>query len=58
MFKLNQIVKGRRAGTFVIIGFRTINNEEYAQLKGVNPANYSQVCLGEISLPLTALTGV
>ena len=55
MFKLNQIVKGKKAGTFVIIGFRKINNEDYAQLKEVNPRNYIETAIGEIALPLTSI---
>lgn len=55
MFKLNQIVKGKKAGTFVIIGFRKINNEDYAQLKEVNPRNYTETAINEIALPLTSI---
>lgn len=55
MFKLNQIVKGATAGTFVIVGFRSIDGTEYAQVKSVNPADHTQVARGEIALPLTAL---
>lgn len=53
--QINQIVKGKRAGTFVIIGFRTIAGEQYAQLKPVNPADHSQVGAGEMALPLDSL---
>lgn len=56
MFKLNKIVKGKKAGTFVIIGFRKINNEDYAQLKEVNPRNYTETAIGEIALPLTSIS--
>ena len=56
MFKLNHIVKGKKAGTFVIIGFRKINNEDYAQLKEVNPRNYTETAIGEIALPLTSIS--
>ena len=56
MFKLNQIVKGKKTGTFVIIGFRKINNEDYAQLKEVNPRNYTETAIGEIALPLTSIS--
>jgi len=52
---INQIVKGHKAGTFIILGFRTIGGENYAQLKSVNPANHNQVSKGELSLPLTAI---
>ena len=55
LFYLNQIVKGKRAGVFVILGFRMIDGEQYAQLKSVNPENYTQTARGEIALPLTAI---
>lgn len=54
-FSINQIVKGHVAGTFVILGFREIGGETYAQLKVVNPANYAETSPGELALPLTAL---
>lgn len=54
-FSINQIVKGVNAGTFVILGFRIIGGERFAQLKTVNPDNYAQVGRGELALPLTAL---
>jgi hypothetical protein len=53
-FQTNQIVKGQRAGTFVILGFRNIGGEQYAQLKEVHPVTH-QPARGEISLPLTAI---
>ena len=55
IFTENQIVKGTSAGTFMILGFRKINGEDYAQLKEVNPNNYAQHGKGEIALPLTSL---
>lgn len=55
MFNLNQIVKGNKAGVFVVIGFREIDGEEYAQLKEVNPNNHAQHGNGEFALPLTAI---
>ncbi|MGB1651169.1 MAG: hypothetical protein ACPHEP_09085 [Acidimicrobiales bacterium] len=55
-FEVNQIVKGIKAGTFVIVGFRTIDGEAHAQLKAVDPADYSRVARGELALPLTAIT--
>lgn len=54
-FTNNQIVKGVRAGTFVILGFRSVGGEEGAQLKAVNPANHAQTAPGELWLPLDAL---
>jgi len=55
MFSVNQIVKGKQAGTFVILAFRTVGGEHGAQVKPVNPANYSQHGAGEFFLPLDAL---
>lgn len=52
---VNEIVKGKVAGTFVILGFRNIDGEEYAQVKEVNPNDHTQTAPGEIALPLTAL---
>ena len=54
-FNINQIVKGQTAGTFVILGFRNLEGEDYAQLKEVNPSDHTQTAAGEIALPLTAL---
>lgn len=54
-FQLNQIVKGAKAGTFVIIGFRTIGGEQYAQVKAVNPNDHTQHAAGELALPIDAL---
>lgn len=54
-FSLNQIVKGKVAGTFVILGFRKIDGEDFAQLKEVNPNDHTQTGGGELALPLTAL---
>ena len=55
MFSINQIVKGKRAGTFVILGFRDIGGERYAQVKPVNPANHAEHGKGEMALPSDAL---
>ena len=55
MYEVNQIVKGKVAGHFVILGFRKIEGEDYAQLKAVNPANFAQHAAGEIALPITAI---
>lgn len=53
-FRPNQIVKGRNAGTFVILDFRTIGGEQYAQLKEIDPVTHAPK-RGEIALPLTAI---
>ena len=52
--QVNQIVKGVKVGTFVILGFRTIGNERYAQLKEVCPITGRKM-RGEIALPVSAL---
>lgn len=54
-FSTNQIVKGISAGTFVILNFRKIGGEDYAQVKPVNPNNHAEVGRGEFALPLSAL---
>lgn len=54
MFHINQIVKGQNAGTFVIIGFRTIGGEQYAQVKEYDAVT-GKDRRGEMALPVTAL---
>lgn len=54
-FSVNQIVKGRVCGTFVILGFRNIDGEIHAQLKEVSPHDFSITGRGEIALPVNAL---
>lgn len=58
MFAINQIVKGKRAGTFVILALRTVGGEAGAQVKSVNPANHAEVGRGEMFLPLDALVAL
>lgn len=53
-FQINQIVKGQSAGSFVIIGFRTIGGEQYAQVKEYDAAT-GQARRGEFALPVSAL---
>jgi hypothetical protein len=53
-FNVNQIVKGAVAGCFVILGFRVIGGENFAQLKPYNPAT-GKTSQGEIALPLDAI---
>jgi hypothetical protein len=57
MFNVNQIVKGQVAGTFVILAFRVIGGEDYAQVKEVHPVTH-QMGRGEFALPLSALRPV
>jgi hypothetical protein len=51
-FNIGQIVKGIRAGEFVILGFREIGGETYAQLKEHNNGKLGR---GEIALPLGSI---
>lgn len=53
--QVNQIVKGVKAGTFVILALRTIGGEEGAQVKEVNPNDHSQTAPGELWLPLSSI---
>lgn len=53
-FSINQIVKGKVCGFFVILGFRMIGGETYAQLKCYNPES-GKTSAGELALPLTAI---
>ena len=53
-FSLNQIVAGHKAGVFVILGFRIIGGERWAQLKSYDPST-GRVARGELALPLNCL---
>ena len=55
MFEVNQIVKGKVAGHFIVLGFRKIGGEDYAQLKCVDPSDYTKTDPGELALPIRAL---
>jgi hypothetical protein len=55
MFNVNQIVKGKRAGVFVVLALRTVGGEAGAQVKPVNPANHAEHGAGEMFLPFDAL---
>lgn len=57
MFQVNQIVRGKVAGHFVILGFRTVGGEDYAQLKSVDPVS-GRTMRGELCLPLSALVAL
>ena len=57
-FKINQIVKGKVAGCFVVLGFRTIGEDKYAQLKIVDPSDYSKTVPGELALPTNSLENI
>jgi hypothetical protein len=53
-FQVNQIVKGAKAGLFIILAFRTIGGEQYAQVKEYDAAT-GKARRGEMALPLSAL---
>jgi isocitrate dehydrogenase len=53
LFKKNQIVKAE-VGTFIIIGFRLINDEWYATLKRYN-SELQISANGQLCLPLDAI---
>lgn len=54
MFQVNQIVKGIKAGTFVVLGLRTVGGTQYAQLKEIDPVS-GRTHRGEICLPVSAI---
>ena len=54
-FSINQIVKGKVAGVFVIVGFRSIDGVEYAQVKRYNQET-GEAARGEFALPLDSIT--
>ncbi len=58
IFHQNEIVKGKKAGTFLILGFREIDGTLHAQLKEVNPNDHTQTSAGEIALPLDAIENI
>lgn len=55
--QVNQIVRGIKAGVFVVLALRSVGGEPGAQVKAVNPANLAEVAPGELWLPLSALRG-
>jgi len=54
MFSTNQIVKGKVAGTFVVLALRNVGGVSYAQLKEICPVT-GKTRRGEICLPVDAL---
>jgi hypothetical protein len=54
-FSINQIVKGRVCGTFVILGFRSAGREQLVILKEVNPEDYTQVNPGELHMTVDVI---
>lgn len=51
---INQIVKGVKAGTFVVVGLRKIGGEQYAQVKPYDSVS-GKAGRGEFALPISAL---
>lgn len=51
---VNQIVKGHKAGTFIVLALRTVGGEQGAQVKPYDPIG-GTAGRGEMFLPLTAL---
>lgn len=54
-YSIGQVVKGKRAGTFVVLGIYSRDGETYLQLKSVNPNNPAQMARGELTLPASAV---
>lgn len=56
-FSINQIVRGKFAGVFVILDIYKDKStgEQHARLKEVNPNNLSQTAPGGISLPFSCI---
>jgi hypothetical protein len=54
MFSLNQIVRGKFAGVFVIMGFTQIGGEQAAYLKELNEKT-GKLMPGGLALPLDAI---
>jgi hypothetical protein len=41
-----------------VVGFRSIDGESYAQVKSVNPRDFTQVARGELALPTATLQSI
>jgi hypothetical protein len=54
-FRLNQIVRGKNAGVFVILDFKRIADIPMAILKAVNPENLSETTPGQIALDIASI---
>jgi hypothetical protein len=50
-FATNQIVRGIKAGHFVVLGYQSVGGEQMVRIKEVNPKNFAQVARGELCLP-------
>lgn len=47
MFELNQIVRGKVAGVFVVVGKGIVLGQLHYSVKEVNPANLAETARGE-----------
>jgi hypothetical protein len=56
-FQVNQIVKAKGEAQFVILGFRNIDGEQYAQIKEYDQ-HTGKTRRGEFALPVTVLRNV
>ena len=56
-FSTNQIVKGKGAGFFVVLGYRQLCGEQLVQVKLYNPET-GKTARGEMALPESALQSV
>ena len=54
-FSINQIVKGKVAGQFIVLGYRTIAGETFVQVKPYNPIT-GKAGKGEMAFTEDALT--
>ena len=57
-FSDNQIVKGKIAGTFVVLGHYQDGHDTMYVLKAVNPDNHAETAAGELHLPEHCLTEI
>ncbi len=57
MFNTNQIVKGKVAGYFIVLGYRTIAGETLVQVKPYNPQT-GKAGRGEMALTEDALQAI
>jgi hypothetical protein len=55
-FKVGEVVRGIRAGVFVILGFEAHDQDNMgARIKEVNPNNHAERARGSLVLPFRAL---
>lgn len=56
-FDINQIVKGKVCGFFVVLGYRVLNDREMVQVKPYNPET-GETSYGEMAFDETSLEAV